>query len=414
MIKRKWYSYNMPILTVEKLRLSHWLFLIFWLLKPFYIFPSGSVQPSDMIFFLSFLVWLAEERGNLSIDRGNQYFAYFVFSIFVVNTIYSVIYKDTIFLEKSMFYFYSLLIVIVFPCFAENKKFLKYIFLITMINIIIQLIVFSLNLGRRLFGGIRYMGTFNDPNQFSFFLFASFLLLYLLMYYFRMESDSSKNARLYFFFAIVVFLIFQGSSTGAFLGIVAFIAALMLSFVTLDRSPMRMVMKLVIFALIIAALAFVIILIVAPEVFDIQGREKNFLIQRLLEKLGKVSSGGLFAIVEERQVSRAFLFPINLIYGAGEGLYDRFVKTEPLEIHSTIIALWFYYGIIPISFLFLWIKNKVAGLPHMLHPVFWGLLFESLILANQRQPILWMLLILGDLIAHPQGDKESYGLLRKI
>lgn len=414
MIKRTWRIYAEPSQLQQKLGLSHWLFLIFWLLKPFYIFASGTVQPSDAIFLLAFVVWLIERRGEVSLGGGNQYFLYFFLSVFAVNSVYTVVYRDVVFLEKTLYYLYSLLVVIAFPALAENRRFLRLLFSATAFNIIVQMFLFVFNLGGRLYGGIRYMGSFNDPNQFSFFLFASFLLLFLLTHYLYPQAGFSKHAGLYMFFGMIVFLIFQGSSTGAFLGVMAFVAALMLSFVTFDRAPMRMIVKIVFFGLMFIAFVLVIGLIVAPELFDIQMIGKSFMLQRVFQKLGKVSSGGLMAIADERQFSRVFLYPINLIYGAGEGLYGRFVQTEPLEIHSTIIALWFYYGMVPMAFLAAWIKNKLSGLPLAVYPVFLGLFFESLILANQRQPILWMLLLIGDLLSRQHHAEKRYGFLRKI
>ena len=36
----------------HKLDVSHYLFLLFWLLKPFYLWDSGSMQISDFIFII--------------------------------------------------------------------------------------------------------------------------------------------------------------------------------------------------------------------------------------------------------------------------------------------------------------------------------------------------------------------------
>lgn len=413
MIKRNIYG-KTEILTKDRLKLSHVLFLVFWLLKPFYVFSSGSIQPSDAIFFLSFFVWILENRGVINIDKGNQYFVYFVVMVFFVNIIYSLFYRNFEFIEKSIFYLYGLFIVICFQDLASNNNFLKKMFSISVLSIALQMVIYVFNLGGRYYFNIRYMGTFNDPNQLSFFLFSSFLLLYVILYYFNKELLQSAKSGMYFLFAIVLFLIFQGSSTGALLGVLAFVAALMLSFVTRDRSPMRTIIKLIFFGLAVLGIVVVFMFFISPEMFKWDGKDGSFLIQRVFEKIEKVTSQGLYAIIEERQLTRVFLFPRNLIYGAGEGLYDRFLQSEPLEIHSTLIALWFYYGLIPMAFLFIWIKKKVNGLPKLLYPVYFGLLFESLILANQRQPVLWMLFILADISALAKNPNKHYGLSKTI
>lgn len=396
LITRKMDQAKIGVKQHERMRLSHYLFLLFWLLKPFYIFPSGSIQPSDAVFLLSFIVWMIEKRGNIQIDKGNQFFAFFVGSVFIVNITYTIIYRDVVFIEKSMYYLYSMLVIVIFQEFANSFLFLRKLLAVASVNILIQLLVFGLGLGKDYSGYLRYMGTFNDPNQLSFFLFSSFLLIYLLMFYLNGGSGISVHSRKFLIFGIVLFLIFQASSTGALLGVITFLVTLMLSYVTKDKQPVRIILKLVLYSLLFFSVFYFITLVLSPErLSDLEA--ESFLFQRMFEKIGKVSTGGLYAIVEERQISRLLSYPINLIYGAGEGLYDRFVTTEPLEIHSTIIALWFYYGLVPIALLFIWIRDKLNGLPRALYPIYLGLLFESMILANQRQPILWMLIVLGSL-----------------
>lgn len=401
------------IIFETDIKVSHYLFLLFWISKPFYYYASGNIQPSDAIFLLSFFAWLIESRGSVSLDKGNYFFAIFVGFVFLINCIYSFIYHDIVFIEKSMFYLYNLFVIISFQNFARSRHFLRLLFYATIFNIAVQLFVFVFGLGGRMYGGVRYMGTFNDPNQFSFFLFSSFLLIYVLLYILKGKMDSYEKLGVLSVFIAVVFLIFQGSSTGAFLGVVAFIFALILSFATRNKSPARMIVRFITYVLMTIFTVFFISMVLYPEVLEGVSSNGSFLIQRVLRKIGRFSSGGLFSIAEERQVSRVFFFPLNLLYGAGEGLHGRFTHTEA-EIHSTPFALLFYYGLIPLLFLSVWIKNKLTGLPRSLYPVFIGLFFETFILANQRQPIFWILFILADTISTEINTKKEYGLVRKL
>ena len=59
----------------QRMNASHYLFLLFWLLKPFYFWQSGSMQVSDYVFVVSFLVWVIINRGNILIDDKNLYFS---------------------------------------------------------------------------------------------------------------------------------------------------------------------------------------------------------------------------------------------------------------------------------------------------------------------------------------------------
>lgn len=401
-------------LTLEReLKLSHYLFLLFWISKPFYIYASGSIQPSDVIFLLSFIVWILEKRGEVCIDNGNIYFVYFVLFVFLINTVYALIYTNSVFIEKSFFYLYNLFVIIVFQDFIKNRRFLKYLLAITSLNIVTQAIIYVFNLGGRyLYGGLRYMGSFNDPNQLSFFLFSSFLLIYSLLYYFRKNISFYIQIYNLILFAIVLFLIFQGSSTGALLGVIAFVVALLLCYVTIDKTPMRIMMRLLVYGLLLLAISYLIMVLVTPDLLNSLNKDGSFIFTRLLEKINKMASEGLVSIIEERQISRVFSYPANLLYGAGEGLYGRFVETEALEIHSTVISLWFYYGCIPLIFIFLWMRKKLTKLPRALYPIYAGLLFESLILANQRQPIFWMLFVLADL-SSSDVSKRNYFVYKK-
>ncbi|MFR3284485.1 MAG: hypothetical protein ACLTR6_09205 [Clostridium fessum] len=67
------------------------------------------------------------------------------------------------------------------------------------------------------------MGTFNDPNQFAFFIFTMILVLFME---YRRKADvySRKHGlRVWGMFLLGVFLIGKAKSTGMFMGLLAFL-----------------------------------------------------------------------------------------------------------------------------------------------------------------------------------------------
>lgn len=388
---------NTKIQADTKMNVAHYLFLLFWLLKPIYIKESGTLQIADLIFIISFVSWIFINRGNLKLSSTNGWFASFVASVFLVNSIYAALHHDTSFLVNTSYYMFNLLIILEFSDMTSNDRFLKALMKVTVFNLFMQFIVLLLNGGRYYFG-VRYMGTFNDPNQFSFFVFASFLLIYIVLRYFEGANSRGAMFKSLIMFAVAFFLISQGSSTGALLGIAAFVFMVIIVFLNREKSPGFMFLKISMYFLFGIFVVYAIFIGLTSAFVKIGSNSDNFFIIRLAEKFGKITSGGIRAIMEERGISNVLEYPFSLFFGAGEGGNARFAFIG--EVHSTLIGIWFYYGLLPILLLFRWIRENLKKVRGFLLPVFFALLIESFVLANQRQPVLWMIIILGSLDFH--------------
>jgi len=378
----------------DKMNISHYLFLLFWLLKPIYLKESGTLQIADLVFVMSFVSWIFINRANLVLSSINGLFASFVAGVFIVNSIYAALYHNINYMVQTSYYMFNLLIVLEFSDMTSNNRFLKDLMKVTVFNLFLQLIVLFLRTGRYYYG-VRYMGTFNDPNQFSFFVFASFLLIYIVLRYFEGANSRGAMLKSLSIFAVAFFLISQGSSTGALLGIAAFIFMLIIAFVSSKKSPGFMFSKIVIYFFFSAFVMYTVLTGLTSDFVKSGSYSDNFFIMRLAEKFGKITSGGIRAIMEERGISNVLENPLYLFFGAGEGGNARFAFSG--EVHSTLIGIAFYYGILPFMLLLKWIRENTRNVRGILLPVFFALLVESLILANQRQPILWMIIVLGNL-----------------
>lgn len=373
----------------SQMRLHHWLFLLFWLLKPFYIWESGTMQVSDFVFVLSFFAWVIDKRGLISIEKPHVYFVFFVLGTFFINAVHSVLNLNEVFMISSIYYLYNTFMIISVSEYKDNDTFLQGLLRVSFLNIIIQLVVLVLDQGRYFYGSPRYMGTFNDPNQFAFSMFTSFLLIYVITLYFQSISKKSKKLLVFIMYILVFYLIVRSSSTGMLLGISSFTFFLFIYYIFNKKTPVYTLFKVLFIVTFVGIISYVLF-----AGFDLDKiSAQTDLVNRLLGKFDKVDANGLRALIEERGIDKLYNYPVYNILGAGDGLYGRFVDSA-FEVHSTLPGAIFYYGIIPFILLIAWMWNMLKGTNIAITPVYLALLVESLTLANQRQPVFWMLLVL--------------------
>ncbi len=382
--------------TTNRLHIAHYLFLLYWMMKPFYFGPSGNMQLADFIFVLAFVMWIFVHKGNVLVDRREFPLAMFLLLILVINGIYFFITFDNSFLLTSAYYTYCFMIVLVVRDFMQNKRFLRGLMWTSAFNLIIQMVVLLLGLGRFMWRGLRFMGTFNDPNQFAFSMFSSFLLVFILSSYMKEEEKSRKKLLVLSAFLFAAYFIVQGGSTGMLLGVGAFALVFMLTIIYSERTPAFQFLKILAIITIVAIVALIAVQGINVAQVDGSASSSSFLIFRLLQKINLVESGGVNSLFEDRAITRIFNFPIYLIFGSGEGAHTRF-PDRGFEVHSTFPGIFFYYGIIPFLILCFWIYGNLKNASRILVPVYLALLVESLTLAHQRQPTFWMIILLGSL-----------------
>lgn len=398
----------------ERLQIHHVLFLLFIMLKPFYLRSSGTLQVSDFVFLLSFVFWFFHNRGRIAFTHGNQYYLAFVLCVLGINIAYSIMYFDSVMkyrasdnlLVNILYYTYNLLVVLQFSDSMPNHSFIKSLYRVSIVNIIIQAVVFLLGYGRYYYG-IRYQGTFNDPNQLAFFLFMSFLVVFVLSSYFRDRSCKSQTLINSLLFLVVIYLIAQSGSTGVFLGVAAFSLSMVYAFLHSERGPLFTALKCFFLLSLLIAVFFVIC-----GFADLSASE-NYLMQRVSDKIDKVYGGGIAALLEERGIDKMYNYPQYLFFGSGEGNYARFAPSA-YEVHSTIPSILFAYGILPFLLLFKWFRVNLKKVYYVIIPAYIGLLFESLTLLNQRQPMFWMLILLGSLAYQHKNETRKFRITRRI
>ncbi len=393
----------------DRLTIAHLLFLLFWITKPFYLKASGTMQISDGIFVLSFFAWIIQNKWRVIIDKKDFYFIGFVGCVFLINGIYLLIYSNQEFLINSVYYLYNLMVILVVRDFMSNRAFLKALILACIFNLLVQFAILLLDKGRFLAERFRYMGTFNDPNQFSFSMLTSFMMFYLLASYFKDQESSSMKAVLFGAFLIVFLFIFQSSSAGMLLGILSFSALMAFIILYSENTPSLVVMR---FFVILMVFAVVVFLLASGGIGSSPIQGESFMVARLNEKLKAIENEGIAAMFDNRGIDKAFIEYEYLFFGAGEGFYERF-PDSPYEIHATFISILFCYGIIPFLIISRWIWVNLKNTSKTLIPIYLALLIESFTLVHQRQPVFWMLILLGSL-EFKNRDLRTYRIRVKI
>lgn len=380
------------------MKLIYGIIYIFLLLKPYYFFKSGSMQISDYFLALGFIILLLMRSKRKEVIRAiavNKEFIIFTVLTFAVNLIYFVWYLKFKFILSSLYFLFNSFAIILFSFAFENNNVIKNIDKIFKINLIIQLMLCLLNLGRD-YDPTRYMGTFNDPNQFGYYVLMSYMFIYLI-------SIKLKNKKWNFLFLIIsVFLIIKSASTGMLLAICIFIIFDIFNIIKKLIKEKNGYIKIISIALILLVGCFIII---KTGVIDISNIP---IFMRVNDKLSRINTDDDVSLIEERGYDRFIYYPQYILYGSGEGEYTRFTKTyHQGEIHATFPSILFYYGIMPFCVLIIWVYKKLKGSSMNVLVSYIAIFAESFTLLNQRQVIFWILILFASYIINVNSFQNS-------
>lgn len=385
---------NNEVLIRGKIPLYAYVFLLACIVKQFYIGVSGSFQISDLLFFLSYFLMCRGNVFSAFSSEKNQKLVKFIFCTIIINGIYALIYLKTQFILSSLYYIFNLFLVFVFEEAMYYEEFLKKLETVQKINLLIQLAVYLANRGRW-YMGERYQGTFNDPNQYAFFILTSFLMIALLM------NMRNKMKWCIPWYILALFLLMPSSSTGMVIGFGAFIFLFIL-FSMSDNNGARILW------FVVATVVFALFIMVSKGQLHLPASiENSDIYNRTMGKINNVAFNW-----DELLVDRKWYIVFDnwwmMLYGAGDGYFLRFGSGN--EVHSSILAPLFYYGIIPFSILFSWCREKLRGIKLSVWCVYLSLILESVVLANNRQPVFWMIFVLAGHVL--TKDPNRYGIIQ--
>ena len=209
--------------------MASWLFYIAVFLKQFYIFPSGNLGIADLFFAAACAMTFYGAWKNRTKLFYREDIPWVIFPIFVaiINGIYFIRTSNREFPLHTMYWIYSACLIWMFRT-LYSDGFMRGLCWICRINMVFQLLVLFSGRGRYFhesWGGARFMGTFNDPNQFAFFIFTMMLVLFMGD---RRKAIYTAKTRIGFWgmFLLGVFLIGKAKSTGMFVGLLVFFCVL--------------------------------------------------------------------------------------------------------------------------------------------------------------------------------------------
>lgn len=368
------------------------IFLAGIIAKQFYILPSGLPQIGDFLILFSYVA-LSVTGNKPKTQQEDISLRTFVILVALVNGVHFIFSPSRGFLMSTFYYLFNYIVVLCFKKMLPIAGFGKALERVLELNLLIQLFIYLTGRGEW-YHVVRYMGTFNDPNQYAFFIFGDMLLICLIK---NAYGDIKKMLPWYF---LSFYLMMPASSTGMLLGFtVFFVFYIMFS---LQASTGR-VLGMLFFAIlgVSAVILYMHGYIKLPVSF-----ENSFMMRRLNSKLAGLSSDPV-AMAEDRQWGKLIHYPGYILIGAGEGDFSRFRIGRASEIHSSILGPLWYYGIIPFSIWMKWSISKIKKVDRIVLCVYAALILESITLVNNRQPFFWMIYAMADFNPDIRANKEK-------
>lgn len=366
--------------------------------KQFYLAQSGTLQIGDFFLMLSaFLVILF--RG-LHLQKKDAPFLLFIIATIFINCAYYLSYSDIrFFLSILYMLFNGIAVVFLFRPMLNKVYFLRTIQISCKLVIISQLVFLVTGVGKWEFLGTRYVGTFNDPNQYGFYVLTCFFCIYLI--------STIRNEKLHIFWVLLTAVeIIPSASTGMILAFSVFSIGYIIG---LNSTEKIISNKKIVLALFLLFILMLITALFYEQLLYFLGDLNIFGLQRLTQRLLYSSSSESLGMrfMENRGLVRIIEMPYYFLFGSGEGGWIRFkpINNEGYELHSTVLGLAYYYGIIPFCFLIQWVKTNIARIKPSAVFVYIALFLEALTLINHRQPIFWFLIVLA---SHEALKKQKY------
>lgn len=355
------------------------LLAAYFILKPFYFFPSGMPQISDLIvMIMMYTVFVSE---NIRIHSGNQslitWNILFVVYVFIVNGCWAVyLGGEAEFLLYSLYYLFNFFVVLLTLHLYDLLKtgLLQILFTSILFSTTVQLLML---LGSN-FSGIRQTLFFNNPNQLGYFGLLCMALTVIIYYRVR------KSIVMTFCTMIGSFILVLTSLSKA--AIVS--AGLMLFFFIIYelKSHKR------------TRMAIVIVFVILTVVFvlfqgNIEIDNHLTILKAVQERIYHIGSDGDDTL-SGRGYDRIINHPQYLILGAGEGITKRFNSRIAGEIHSLPGNILFSYGFLGFFiFTFMILQCIMGRKVQYLYPLICTLLY-NLTHNGVRQPMFWILMTL--------------------
>lgn len=297
----------------------------------FYVFPSGTPQPADILLLLTIIATMLIGWRQLPNESG-LYIAIALFTawIVLVNVVWYFISPDFVFLKKTSFYLYNTLVLlfVVAAGYHDWQRLKVVIWWSCVIALLAQLSYVEF-----VFHGLgkRATGTFNNPNQLGYWALLMMACLAVVKERtpLRIWDVLALGAGYY----ILMLSLSKAASISGMLLIL-----LVIGFCRLQRAA----------ALLLAAgvvLGLLFQLATGGLVERFMSLEPVANLEHRLGGIGTSEDDNLM----HRGYIRLFQYPQYLAFGAGEGDFERLsqdAEKKGKEFHSTFGTVLMSYGLI--------------------------------------------------------------------
>jgi hypothetical protein len=349
---------------MRSLKISAFIYLLGVFLLQFYVFRSGVLQPSHIFILFSFFIILFKNGFPKNILKNKTYFNLVIFVVItlLINSFFSILYKNTDFIISSSYYIYGLIFTLVtITVLNINIKFKKNLSIILFFSLFTLVALWLIGLGAYEFSP-RYNGFFNDPNQMAHWSLCVAVSIILL----------TKSTTLKYFTILLTFIIIIISMSRS--GLVGLSFLILGLFIPNKKN-----------------LPFILIgFIMVTSLFSLTSFKKSLFLENYENVINRFLETDFEEQADTRGYSRAKKYPEYLILGSGQGLDSRF--HSDFEIHSSWMGILFYYGIFSLIFFVTTLLNlifsqKIDNLLITLGPLIYG--FSTF---GIRTPVFWLLL----------------------
>lgn len=363
-------------------RIQFFLLFLYFVLKPFYLWPAGQPQLADFVIVLLLLINVFSFTGKLSNEIVTIILTAGVLALYTafVNLGWAGLRNDSRMAFIGIFYIFNFLIFFIFVNLGNRfgSEFYKCLMISIFVSVTLQ---FSLSFGFQNVGFTRQFIFFTNPNQLGYYALLSATMF--------AACSTIVSVRPIYQVAFYIFALYLAALSLSKATLVSFAFLLFLHFV---KKPLHLLL------LIACLTGFVVI-----------GGELKFVqnAQNRIANIGQQSDDS----AESRGYGRITAYPEYLILGAGERGLDRFPE-EDHELHSTLATIFFSYGAVG-SMLFLllifriWSVSGTWAIVYVGPPILYGLTHQGF-----RFSLLWILLAV--LAALPEAEaKPGVSALRR-
>lgn len=359
----------------------------------FYVVARGYPQPGHIaVLLLTAPLLLNFKSIRLGLAEG-LLLAFWLYSC-VVNLTYWFEYQDPSFLVSMVYWTYGLALFFSVRQLMLNSPTLGAAWPYSLMTIVVVLLLLFLLGGDQFYVDRRFIGSFGDPNQMSYWLLCAFVASLLSAH----KSRWFDGYGVLPIFVVILFLAFLAGSRSTLLALgVVFVGLLggLISGVQKDpaciagrnlsnRSPRRLIRMM---GLLLALLLL--------SIYLLYQFNDNFTVA-VDDFARRMTTHNVEFQLKIRGYTRLFEFPEYLIFGAGQGLDSRFI--EPIdghvfEVHSSIVSPLFYYGLVGFGLLltsfYVMARDRLQRWQWF---VFAGPFVYGLFTYGLRTPIFWLML----------------------